>query len=273
MTAGDSSISTSIYSPNPSSPLFIHSSDIPGTCLVLVPFFGIGFGGWKRKMVVALSAKNKIAFIDGSFLKPSDNVVELKFWNICNNMVIFWLTSSLSPDIAESVQYSETVECIWKQVENRYGTVNRTKVFEIKKEFASTCQGPLGIASYFNKLKKLWDVVAFIHKNPINPCNCALQKELEEDKLHLPPKQQYTHKINFDQRVNVDQRTSIFCKYCKKHRHLVDKCYKLYGFSSNFKFSKGRRTAANVSIKPGLSDIDHYTTGAGSSHPGSSSSS
>lgn len=65
----------------------------------------------------------------------------------------------------------------------------------------------------------------------------------------------------------------MFCKHCKKPRHLIDKCYKLHGFPSNFTFSKGRRTVANVSTEPGLSDIDHYTTGVGSSHPGSSSSS
>lgn len=62
----------------------------------------------------------------------------------------------------------------------------------------------------------------------------------------------------------------MFCKYCKKRGHLIDKCYKLHGFPSNFKFSKGRRFAANVSTEP---DIDLMPSGAGSSYPGSSNSS
>ncbi|XP_070040934.1 uncharacterized protein [Nicotiana tomentosiformis] len=102
-------------------------------------------------------------------------------------MVISWLTHSLSPDIAESVQYSETTESIWKQLNNRYGAVNRTKVFELKRQLASTYQGSIDIGSYFNKLKKFgmhWGLCA----PHANSCVCTakegLQKEKEEDKVH-----------------------------------------------------------------------------------------
>ncbi|XP_009801363.1 uncharacterized protein [Nicotiana sylvestris] len=102
-------------------------------------------------------------------------------------MLISWLTSSLSPDIADSVQYSETAEEIWRQLNKRYGTVGGTKAFEIKKELASTCQGSLDIASYFNKLKKLWDELRVARKNHGNHCTCCAKegilKEEEEDRL------------------------------------------------------------------------------------------
>lgn len=32
----------------------------------------------------------------------------------------------------------------------------------------------------------------------------------------------------------------VFCKYCKKSGHLIDKCYKLHGYPADFKFTKGR---------------------------------
>lgn len=103
-------------------------------------------------------------------------------------MVISWLTSSLSPEIAESVQYSDTAESTWKQLNNRYGTVNGTKKFEIKKELASTCQTPLDIASYFNKLKKLWDELEIMGSDHAKNCTCAAKhgslKEDEENKVH-----------------------------------------------------------------------------------------
>jgi len=99
---------------------------------------------------------------------------------------ITWLYHG-SPDIAESVQYSETAESIWLQLNNRYGSVNRIKVFEIKRELASTFQGTLDIASYFNKLKKLWDELGIMCSSHANSCVCAakvgLQKEKEEDKV------------------------------------------------------------------------------------------
>jgi len=139
-------------------------------------------------MIVSLSARNKIGFIDRTCVKPPENSPQFRQWDRCNNMVISWLTSSLSPDIAESVQYLDTVESIWKQLNNRYGTVNGTKVFELKRELASTFQGSLDIPSYFNKLKKIWDELEVIRSSHANSCNCAakegLQKEREEDKVH-----------------------------------------------------------------------------------------
>ncbi|XP_070009638.1 uncharacterized protein [Nicotiana sylvestris] len=139
-------------------------------------------------MIVSLSARNKIAFIDGSCPKPATTSPDYKQWDRCNNMVISWLTSSLSPDIAENVQYSETAESIWKQLNNRYGSVNGTKVFELKRELASTYQGSLDIASYFTKLTRIWDELGIMCSSHANSCNCAAkespQNEKEEDKFH-----------------------------------------------------------------------------------------
>ncbi|XP_070009935.1 uncharacterized protein [Nicotiana sylvestris] len=182
------STSSSAYTPDPTSPLFLLSSDVPGVSLVPVPFLGSGFGGWKRSMIVSLSARNKKTFTDGSCPKPAATSPDYKQWDCCNNMVISWLTSSLSPDIAESIQYSETAESIWKQLNNRYGSVNGTKVFELKRELASIYQGSLDIASHFTKLKRIWDKLGIMCSSHANSFNCAakdgLQKEKEEDKVH-----------------------------------------------------------------------------------------
>ncbi|XP_075076356.1 uncharacterized protein LOC107778556 [Nicotiana tabacum] len=193
------STSSSAYTPDPTSPLFLLSSDVPGVSLVPIPFSGSGFGGWKRSMIVSLSARNKIAFIDGSFPKPAATSPDYKQWHRCNNMVISWLTSSLSPDRAESVQYSETAK------------------------------RSLDITSYFTKLKRIWDELGIMCSSHTNSCNCAakegFQKEKEEDK---------------------SRTSNLFYKYCKKPGHLIDKCYKLHGFPTNFKFTKGRKAAANM---------------------------
>ncbi|XP_019256454.1 PREDICTED: uncharacterized protein LOC109234864 [Nicotiana attenuata] len=176
------------FNPKPSSPLFVQSLDVPGVSLVPVPFSGTNFGGWKRIIIVSLTARNKIAFVDGSLPKPPDNSIESNQWDRCNNMVISWLTSSLSPDIADNVQYSEIAEEIWRQLNKKYGTVGETKAFKINKELASTCQGSIDIASYFNKLKKLWDELRVVRKNHGNHCTYSAKegilKEEEEDRLH-----------------------------------------------------------------------------------------
>ncbi|XP_075095228.1 uncharacterized protein LOC142173523 [Nicotiana tabacum] len=95
-------------------------------------------------------------------------------------MVISWLTNSLTPDIAGSVQYSDTAQSIWTQLNKRYGIVNGTRVFEIKQELAFTSQGSLDIASYFNKLKKLWDELGFMCASRGSSCTCTAKSEIKE---------------------------------------------------------------------------------------------
>ncbi|XP_070005390.1 uncharacterized protein [Nicotiana sylvestris] len=70
---------------------------------------------------------------------------------------------------------------------------------------------------------------------------------------------QVNNSRNYPQRVNFDPKKSmLFCKYCKKFGHTIDKCYKLHGFPSDF-FTKNKRVAASVHMDftpetPPLSD-------------------
>jgi len=53
-----------------SDPLFLHPSDQPGQSLVADVFDGDDFENWKRSVTIALSAKQKMSFIDGSNTRP-----------------------------------------------------------------------------------------------------------------------------------------------------------------------------------------------------------
>ena len=44
----------------------LHSSDHPGMNLVSVPLTGVNFLSWSRSIKIALGAKTKLSFIDGT---------------------------------------------------------------------------------------------------------------------------------------------------------------------------------------------------------------
>lgn len=65
--------SSSIYvEENPSNPFYLHHGDSPGSILVSQPLIGDNYHIWSRSMIIALTAKNKIGFIDGTLVKPSN---------------------------------------------------------------------------------------------------------------------------------------------------------------------------------------------------------
>ena len=56
-------------------------------------------------MILALSTKNKIGFVDGTITQPEAGSELLPNWNRVNSMVISWILNSLSKEIAESVLF------------------------------------------------------------------------------------------------------------------------------------------------------------------------
>lgn len=74
---------------DPLSPYFLHHSDSPGLILVPQQLTGDKYTSWSRVMIIALSVKNKLRFINGSIEKPDDTDANLlNSWIRNNNIVI-----------------------------------------------------------------------------------------------------------------------------------------------------------------------------------------
>lgn len=168
-----------------SNPLFLASSDNPSTILVSKVFDGTGFASWKRSMTLALSAKNKIGFVDGTIQKPDENSNQFETWNRVNSMVISWLLNSLSKDIAESVLFLQTACDIWNEINQRYQQANGALIYQIQKKLFSTTQGSEDFSSYFTKMKKIWDELNMIQEVPACTCGSTakIKKYIEEQRL------------------------------------------------------------------------------------------
>ena len=87
-----------------SNPFFLHHGDSPGAMIVSKPLNGENYNSWKRVMMMALSAKNKLSFVNGTLPKPSDLYDSQGLaWARCNNMVLSWMLNAVSTEIANSI--------------------------------------------------------------------------------------------------------------------------------------------------------------------------
>lgn len=112
-------------------------------------------------MWIALTAKNKSGFVDGS-------------WSRSNNMVISWLLNSLSRDISESVLYYSTAKDIWAELEDRFGQSSGPRLFQLQKDLSDLVQGSSDIAAYYTKIKRLWDELDTLDSFTLCACVCSL---------------------------------------------------------------------------------------------------
>ena len=133
MTTPGSNLSMSNSAINDaSSPYFLHHSDNPGLVLVSQPLTEENYASWSRAMLIALSVKNKLGFIDGSIPKPGDTeLIRLNSWIRNNNIVISWILNSVSKEISASVIYSESAYEIWLDLKDRFQQGNGPRIFQL----------------------------------------------------------------------------------------------------------------------------------------------
>ncbi|XP_060200816.1 uncharacterized protein LOC132629096 [Lycium barbarum] len=124
-------------------PLYIHSSDSPGMSLVNFIFDGRGFQGWRRTILIALLAKNKLGFIDGTCKMPD-------------------------PDSSD--------------LEQRFGQSNGAKLFHLQKELSGIVQGNTDVAGYYTKIKRLWDELDSLNADNKCNCNCTYRGKDKQNK-------------------------------------------------------------------------------------------
>lgn len=115
-----------------SSVFYIHPSDADTNQLVSVKFSGTGYANWKRSMMLSLSAKNKLGFVNGTIVVPESTAVEYPAWERCNDLVTSWILYNLDENIARSVLFLKTARLIWKDLEDRFGFVSMTQVYSLE---------------------------------------------------------------------------------------------------------------------------------------------
>ncbi|XP_063947404.1 uncharacterized protein LOC135152006 [Daucus carota subsp. sativus] len=150
---------------------YLHPSYNTGMKLVTTPFNGSSYANWKRSMVIGLTAKNKMCFIDGSLLKPDLLDNSYKSWCRCNSMIIVWLITALEPPIAASILYVDTARDIWIDLEERFGQVSSAQIYALEQEISQVSQENISLSDYYTQLKKVWDEIDNLKQLPT--CECA----------------------------------------------------------------------------------------------------
>jgi len=168
MTNGISSQDQSL---NVHSPNYLHQGENPANALVSPVLDSTNYNSWSCSMLTALSAKNKIEFVDGSIQKYASNHPLHAAWRRCNNMVVSWLVHSISASIRQSILWMDNARDIWKDLKSRYSQGDLLRISELQQEMASIKQGDQSIIDYFTKLRVIWDELESYRPDLTCSCN------------------------------------------------------------------------------------------------------
>nr|KYP67127.1 hypothetical protein KK1_013450 [Cajanus cajan] len=122
-------------------------------------------------MLTALSAKNKMEFVDGNAPQPPKSDVTYSAWRQCNNMVVSWLVHSVSPSIRQSILWMDKADEIWNDLKSRYSQGDLLRISDLQYEASSLQQGDLSVTEFFTKLRIIWDELENFRPDPT--CSCT----------------------------------------------------------------------------------------------------
>ncbi|KAL0009562.1 hypothetical protein SO802_011064 [Lithocarpus litseifolius] len=308
-TSSSSSRSSSILD-DPSNPLYLHHEESPGAMLVYQPLVGENYPTWARSMRMALIAKNKLGFIDGTLTLSSPMVKTpstIQAWIRCNKMVASWILNSVSQEIATSIIY--TALEIWNNLKERLSQRNGLRIFQLQKDIVGITQGQSSITSYFTQLKVLWDELQNVQPFPVcscGSCTCNLGQKLSDLQhqdlvmqflmglnesysqvraqiLLMDPlpsiNEVYSFLIQEERECSVEKNLDLAgnnnnknskgknnstCNHCGMMGHIVEKCYKIYGYPPSFR-PKGKKSTMVHQVNLQDEQVEKNSTSASTS--------
>lgn len=135
-----------------------------------VKFNGAGYSNWKMSIMLSLSAKNNLGFVDGTIVKPEITFLDYKASERCNDLVRSCLLCNLDDSISCSVLFFKISREIWLDLEDRCGYASMTQIYTLEQQLFELTKGSKTIFSFFTEIKALWDARSDI--SPLPCCTC-----------------------------------------------------------------------------------------------------
>ncbi|KAL0401324.1 UNVERIFIED_CONTAM: hypothetical protein Slati_4162300 [Sesamum latifolium] len=166
------------------------SAENSGLVMISAPFNGSNWLTWSHSVRIELEGKDKLGYIDGSYMRPHDGSVDLKQWRITDSLVRTWILSTMVKEIVNAFLYVPSARTLWLELEARYGECDGPLLYKIRREISSISQGNLSITAYYTNLKQYWDELVCL--KPPAMCSCGLcicgsnkskMEEIEENQL------------------------------------------------------------------------------------------
>ncbi|PKI39131.1 hypothetical protein CRG98_040468, partial [Punica granatum] len=84
-------------------------------------------------MLIALRARNKLAFIDGSLERLDDEDPLKERWERCNSTVLAWIFNTMEGSLQATVAYAVDARSLWDDLKERFSEGNQSRDRPSKK--------------------------------------------------------------------------------------------------------------------------------------------
>ncbi|GAU27901.1 hypothetical protein TSUD_159950 [Trifolium subterraneum] len=256
--AGTSNSQYKGYQNDTLSPYFLHPNENPNHAVVNPLPSGSNYHSWSRAMIMALKSKNKIRFINGSLPKPDDEDQDSLAWDRCNTMIMSWINNSIEAEISRSVLWMDSAYEVWVDLKDRFYQGDIFRISDLQEEIYSLKQGAVRgqimPMDPLPKISKVYSLLVLQERQTATP--------LDESKILVvsggysgSSGRGYSNNGRGNGRNNRggsinnggrgSGRNNKLCTHCGQTNHIVDDCWKKYGYPPHMQHLQTPRTANN----------------------------
>ncbi|KAL1158823.1 hypothetical protein V6Z11_A08G250600 [Gossypium hirsutum] len=92
-------------------------------------------------MKIALLAKNKLGFVDGTYSKDSLPDEMGYQWEPCNVIVLSWILNTVSKELSARIIFASSVAVVWNDLSERLHKIDGSRIYFLHREIISHFQG------------------------------------------------------------------------------------------------------------------------------------
>ncbi|XP_076940157.1 uncharacterized protein LOC143609230 [Bidens hawaiensis] len=257
-------------------PLYLHASDTNNLTIVNIKLIGAeNYSVWANSMELALNVKNKIGFIDKTCNRPTTNENLGKQWDRCNAVVLSWILNSISEELFMGQAFSKIASVVWEELKETYSKVDGSIMFNLHQNISMFKQNGCPISEYYHKLTSMWrqfdslsdlpsclDNVyqpvrtSILTKDPLPTVKGAFAIISSEESHRTIASSNKSQAAAFASKTSnyKKPRSPLKCTHCNKTGHVVEKCYELVGYPTNYKAKIKNTTSNNVVLEAKKTD-------------------
>ncbi|GJT06568.1 putative RNA-directed DNA polymerase, partial [Tanacetum coccineum] len=160
-------------------PLFLHSNDTSGVPLINFKLEGTkNYKVWKTALTIAIHTKNKLGFLNGKLVRPSEEGFMQEQWDRCNSVVLNWILGCVSQDVFMGQVFSKNAKVVWDELEETYSKQDGSVIFNMHYKIHSLSQSGSSLSEYYHKFNALWRQYDSLVNLP--DCVCENSDKLKE---------------------------------------------------------------------------------------------
>ncbi|GKB18098.1 cysteine-rich receptor-like protein kinase 8 [Tanacetum coccineum] len=117
-------------------PLCFHQNDHPGLVLISMELNGLeNYSTWRRSIMIALNARNKLKLINGEFEEPPNSSEIRSLWERANDMIISWILNTVSDQIVQLKQTNTPLELYYHKLKGYWDELDA-----LEAPYTCTCK-------------------------------------------------------------------------------------------------------------------------------------